>query len=812
MSGPFGSSQWMYNSGEDYAVGNSLRMNNPDSAHLARSIDTASNRRTFTISLWAKRAGLYNSMQLMGARSGSSFSLFYFSNHRFLFYSNDSNGEFQAATSALHRDTSAWMHVVLAVDTTQGTQSNRVKIYVNGVQRSLSSSNYPENFDTYINSTLEQQIGRQSTGADHYDGYLAEMHFVDGAALAPTSFGEFGIYGEWKPIDCKDDLTYGTHGFYLDFASSGVGTASSSTVGADRSGNDNHWTSTNVAATDQMLDSCTNNFSTINTNWNDAGAIELTEGNMRFTPTTNDTNCFGRCTHPVSSGKWYAEMLITENGAGQSSSLAFLKSTTIGDVGTGYGFQIQFNASNTQIKKIVAGTTTTINTSFADGSIAMLAFDLDNGKVWVGYNGTWYNNNNASTTWDASNHDGASVPAGMYVPAIQAYKDGSSAFNTSTVNFGQDSSFAGAKTAGANADGNGIGDFFYAPPSGFLALCTKNLPTPVIVPSQHFHSVTYTGNGSDSKAIAVNFQPDFTWIKNRSAADSHQIFDAIRGVTKTMHSDTTGAETTNADTLSAFTTTGFTIDDDDVVNTNNENYVAWNWKANGTGSSNTNGSINSTVSVNTDAGFSIVSYTGTGSNATVGHGLSLTPEIIIVKNRITTDEPWFVYSNADPTDFLRLNETDATADNATIWNDTAPTSSVFSIGDNTGINGSSQAHIAYCFRSVDGYSKFGSYTGNGAADGAFIYTGFRPGLVIAHRTDTADNWVIRDSVRSPDNPVNESLYSNVANVEYTGDDLLIDMTADGFKVRNTDAASNADGGTYIYLAWAETPFKYANAR
>jgi hypothetical protein len=811
MSGPFGSSQWMYNAGSDYEIANSLRMNNPDSAHLARSISTASNRRTFTISLWAKRAGLYNSLQLMGARSGSSFSLFYFSNHRFLFYSNDSNGEFQAATNALHRDTSAWYHVVCAVDTTQGTQSNRVKIYVNGVQQSLSDNNYPENFDTYINSTLEQQIGRQSTGADHYDGYLAEMHFVDGAALAPTAFGEFGTYDEWKPIDCKDDLTYGTHGFYLDFASSGVGTASSSTVGADRSGNDNHWTSTNVAATDQMIDTPTNNFATMSPIDKEANTT-LSEGSLKVRSAATGASNDVRGTMQL-HGKVYYEVIVGAVG---------------GDIGTNFGFcsnldridalvaasRNGFYYNGSDMRKFVDGSVTVISTGNAAvaGDVIGLAIDMDDGEFSIFRNNTALLEDQAFTnTYNMS-------------PLAQVYRNDGT--DTGWVfNFGQDSSFAGAKTAQGNTDGNGEGDFFYEPPSGYLALCTNNLPEPAVVPREHFNTVLWTGNAADgsgaqTQAVSgVGFQPDFVWIKQRSHAAKNHLTDSVRGVRQRIVSGTNEVEGDMGagNGLYQFASDGFTVGAFAYgTNDTGKTYVGWNWKA-GSGNTAFSESGNNpagTHNANVAAGFSIVSYVGTGAAGTVSHGLSAAPEWILVKNRDATDD-WAVYYG-DNTNYLELNTSDQEADSATYWNDTSPTASVFTVNTAHNVNADGENYIAYCFHSVEGFSRIGTYTPNNSTAGLFNYTGFRPQFLISTGASFAASWAITDNKREPGNPFGEEvLFPNQSNAEtnYSGGGL--DFVSNGFNIRSTgtNGTHNGNGttGTFIYMAFAEAPFKYGNA-
>ena len=380
-------------------------------------------------------------------------------------------------------------------------------------------------------------------------------------------------------------------------------------------------------------------------------------------------------------------------------------------------------------------------------------------------------------------------------------------------NFGQDSSFAGNKTAQGNADGRGIGDFYYEPPTGFLALCTQNLPEPTVVPSEHFNTVLYTGDaGNLAQSITgVGFQPDLLWIKSRVTGYGHALQDVVRGATSRLQSNTTGAEATSATYVTSFDTDGFSVSTDYGQNAPNEPYASWNWKANGAGVSNTNGTITSTVSANVDAGFSIVSYTGTGVVATVGHGLSSAPELIHVKERNSTSG-WITYNKTIlATKYLSLSSTMAAAANTSVWNNTTPTSTVFSLGTNLATNESARPIIAYCFHSVEGYSKVGSYTGNGSADGTFVHCGFRPAYVMVKGSSVAgSSWIVIDSTRDSYNVASQYLHPNLSNAE--GSTPLLDFTSNGFKWRYSGASGNTSGGTYIFLAFAENPFKYTNAR
>jgi hypothetical protein len=338
---------------------------------------------------------------------------------------------------------------------------------------------------------------------------------------------------------------------------------------------------------------------------------------------------------------------------------------------------------------------------------------------------------------------------------------------------------------------------------------------PIINGSKVMQAVLYTGTGA-TQTIAVGFQPDLVWVKSRSAATSHKLTDSVRGATKALISNSTGAETTDTNGITAFTSNGFTLGSDSVYNTNGATYVAWCWQAGqGSTSSNTNGTITSTVSVNASAGFSVVTYTGTGTNgATVGHGLGVTPSMMVFKRRNTTSD-WATYhSSIGNTGVVFLNLTSATTTTANAWNNTSPTSSVFSLGVGTDVNGSGSTYVAYCWTPIAGFSAFGSYTGNGSTDGPFVYTGFRPKFVMV-KCSSSDlsggaHWVIEDSSRSTYNAADAILYANLSNAEGSGEP--VDFLSNGFKIRNTVARWNSSGATFIYMAFAESPFRNSLAR
>jgi hypothetical protein len=344
--------------------------------------------------------------------------------------------------------------------------------------------------------------------------------------------------------------------------------------------------------------------------------------------------------------------------------------------------------------------------------------------------------------------------------------------------------------------------------------------TTIDKPDDYFNTKLYTGTGATQSITGVNFQPDWVWIKERSAsASDHNLSDAVRGAGKALFSNTTGAEydygTGTGGNLRSFDSDGFSLGTASQTNDNGTTFVSWNWLANGAGVSNTAGDITSTVSASTTSGFSIVSYTGNGTGgATVGHGLGVTPKMIIIKGRGTTYN-WVVGHNSLSTNwgkYLTLSTTDAVETATNVFNDTAPTSLLFSIGTALGVNTSSSTYIAYCFAEKKGFSKFGSYTGNGSTNGTFVYTGMRPAFVMIKRTDTTGNWDMYDNKRNDDVPaganyIDRLLYANANDAEVdTGGAYFLDFLSNGFKLRGTGADINASGGTYIYMAFAENPF------
>jgi hypothetical protein len=467
--------------------------------------------------------------------------------------------------------------------------------------------------------------------------------------------------------------------------------------------------------------------------------------------------------------------------------------------GAGGGDVYTLNSANTSFRQ-----------TFSDGDIVGVA--IKGGKLWFAKNNTYINSG------DPAGNSGEAITGatGTLTPIWYVAGGGT---NTQYFNFGQDSTFGGAITAGGNADANGFGDFKYAPPTGFLALCSANLPISAdIDPAQtdddysgkNFNALAYTGTGSSNAVTGLGFQPDLVWIKNRSGTQGPKLTDSSRGVTKVLQSATTSSESTDSNGLTAFGSDGFTVGSDAGYNGSSNNIIAWCWRANGgTTASNSDGSITSTVQANQAAGFSIVTYTGTGSVATVGHGLGAVPKWIIVKNRDTARN-WACYhvsDNDSGTRAILLNT--GGVDDSNYWNGTQPTSSVYSVGTETEVNQSSNAMVAYCWADVEGFQKFGSYIGNGSADGPFVYLGFRPKLLVLKRTINTGFFNVFDGTRKTFNSsANPYLVWNNGDVEANG--VPIDFYSNGFKPRNTGSGVNQSGTTFIYMAWGDVPFKYNN--
>ena len=798
------------NSATGYTLNNSLRFRSSASAYLNRLPTVAGNRKTWTWSCWVKRGKLGVTQGIMGSAQGTSTSYFdtvYFDTNDKLycrFRIPGSGDKMYRVTTQTFRDTSAWYHLVFQYDTDGKTASpDNFKMYVNNELITSYATTYgtlTTDWESFWNGLYTQVMGRRSyTPAGTYlDGYMAEVNSVDGQALLPSDFGETDDNGTWVPK--KYTGTYGTNGFYLDFED----TSSVAALGTDSSGNGNTWTVNNVSLTagttyDSMkdvptlTDEDTANFATRNP-LAYSPSMTFSNGNL----TTNGTlaSWYGAAsTIFVNSGKWYWETTITVKGTYIQIGAAeedWLPNSSVALQSNAYGYY-SYNGN-----AVRDGASTAYGTTYTTGDVIGVALDYDNGAIWFSKNGTWQN----SAT----------------ISEVQAGTTTNAAFTGVTESLTPANCQYGTATQNHNY---GQRAFAYTQPTGFKKLNTFNLPDSAIEDgSTNFKPVLYTGNASTQSITGLDFSPNLTWIKVRNSASYEQMwFDSVRGVTKYIRSNTTAAEGTVASTLTSFDSNGFSLGNNNDVNGSGFPIIAWNWKANGAGVSNGDGSITSTVSANPTAGFSVVTYGGNSTaGATVGHGLGIVPDMVIVKNRTGSSgfQNWGVYhSSLLNTQAVFLNTTTAVTANTTYWNNTTPTASVFSLGytGTDGWNITGQNFVAYCFADVEGYSKFGSYTGNGSADGTFIYTGFKPKMVIIKTTSAAFDWVILDTERNPENLVHDVLYPSLANAEADATTYAsFDAVANGFKLRNTHQYTNYNNYNYLYMAFAENPFKNSTAR
>ena len=726
-----------------------------------------------TLSLWVKRGKLGVQQELVRfGTTGTLFSgLFFSASDTLNFVRLNSTYQGFIQPTKVFKDPNAWIHIVVGWDTTQATAADRVKLYINGIQETvLTSATYPtQNLDMYWFTAGTHNIGRYPVGGNYFDGYMAEFHAVDGTMLTASDFGQFDGNYYWTPKDYTG--SYGTNGWHLDFEDFSAVTAAA--IGKDVSGLGNNFTPYNFNLTtpantntswDSMVDvpTLTNtdvaNFAVLSPFDKDTGNT-VSNGNLQVVTSTTGQG-FQRASLFARTGKWYWEVLVSSNTGNSAIGVAgenTLANTTnyIGATSDSYSYV----ASNGN--KYTNGVNLSYGATYTTNDVIGVALDLDIGTLEFFKNGV-------------SQGTAYSGLSGVFAPAISDVSGSLS--STFIVNFGQ----RPFKYSNYGTD---------RPAATFKSLNSFNI-------------AEVTGDLES---------PDFVWIKSRSAATGHALFNSVTGVGKYLSSNATTAETTDVNSLIQFNKNGFLLGNAAIVNTSAATYAASAWKAGNTTVTNTDGSISAQVKANQINGFSIVTYTGTGTNgATVGHGLGVAPKMIIVKGRAAALS-WQVYhASLSANGGVYLDAINGYGASAVFWNNTAPTSSVFSLGTATQVNRNADTYVAYCFSEIAGFSKFGSYTGNGLADGPFIYTGFKPRWILLKRTDTTGNWTIQDTSRTPNNASQSVLYPNVVNAEASSNTM--DLLSNGFKFRSTSVEQNGGGATYIYAAFAENPFKYSLAR
>jgi hypothetical protein len=783
-----------------YDINNSLRFRSSASAYLSRTPTSAGNRQKFTLSVWIKLGELGTNKILLSSNTTAQQFRIYTDNT--IGFGNSGVANYQS--TGVLRDPSAWYHIVCKVDTTLA--SGKVVIYVNNTIYLTTDGGLSLNANTQFNNTVAHYIGRdtESPNAMFFDGYMAEYNFIDGQALTPSSFGETDTTtGSWKPKAYTS--TYGTNGFYLKFSDIATTSGSNAGLGKDFSGNANYWTTNNISVTagttyDAMIDSPTltsatvANYAVLNPLKMPAPAsVSYTNGNLSVS-VGNGNQTPALVTIYPSSGKWYWEVIWT------SGSFARIGVQNTNVASTDFaadtaGWRWESNTGN-----IYNGSTLATVSTYATGDVLGFCLDLDAGKFYVSKNGTWQNS------------------------AVPESGTGAVATNIPTSTLMSPAVATGSLTS-VFAFNAGQRPFSYTPPSGFNRLNTYNLPDSTIVKGNSYMDValrtgTGTADGQSQVISSLAFTPDLVWNKARSNAFNHNLVDSVRGNDKILFSNLTDAETSvgTTGTQLQITTNGFTAiqrTSYQAVNQNGVTYVNWMWLA-GAGSTSsgtgTGGITSVTQSVNTTAGFSIVTYTGSGSNGTVTHGLGVAPKMIIIKARGAAVNWTSYHEPLGNTAGLHLNTTGGSDVNSGFFNNTSPTSTTFSIGAGSTVNTSSGTYVAYCWAEIAGFSAFGSYTGNGSTNGPFVYTGFRPKFVLIKRTDSTSNWYLFDTARDTYNVMKDELLPNSSNAE-ADNSRWIDALSNGFKIRNDNASQiNASGATMIYMAFAENPFKNANAR
>ena len=752
-------------------------------------------RTTWTCSFWVKRsASLSASNIILDMQNGASDT----ATQRMYFYSDDTFRLEGYASSWFYttqkfRDTTAWYHIVVQQDTTAGTAADRHRLWVNGVELTAANGGITQvTPGASANTGFGTALAHATFGnaGSYLYGYVSDFYMLDGVTATASDFGEFNAEGHWIPKAYSG--SYGTGGWHWDFT---VAPGTGNGAHTDASGNGNHGSDVSgFASTDQRTDTPTNNCATMNAlDQATTAATTFNDGALKVSGPSTGWRTQG-ATMWANKGKWYFEAEVTGYAVEDQVVLGWCMANHAMNTypgGDNFGWGVNWNSSNTNINLQYGASatpmTTTGNLSTTD--VIMCAIDIDNELIWFGVNGTWFDMDGAGTGVPSTGTNGHTISGASDLPGRPC----GGTYTASDI-----------LTFRFNAD-----DLSYTPPTGFNTFQVSALSDGeyATIPkgSDYFDILTYTGDGTaigsgGQPVTGLDFSPDLVWIKNRDAADDHNLFDTVRGATNRLYSNLADAESSVAESLASFDSGGFTVGSNVQVNTSSENYVAWCWKK------------------AIKAGFNISEHVGTGAAVTGAHGLGVAPDAHMTKNRDTGANNWGNYfattlnsssvQVTDPeTDYLLLSLTNALTDTAAAWNDTAPDATSVTYG--TSFSVSADNYIDYAWEEVPGFSRFGAYVGNGNADGPFVWCGFRPRLIITKRTDSTGDWYMYDSERDSTNPNDTLLRADTTGVETNSND--IDFLANGFKFRTTVAASNASGGEYIFLAFAEHPFKYARA-
>ena len=785
-------------------IGNSIWLNGSDD-YLTKTPSSAGNRTRWTLAWWFQLNKVSTEMVFFSANTSTNeFRIAFEATGQLMV--QDDNASMNMLTSALLRDV-GWYHCIVSYDSNESSASDRVKVYINGTQQTLTAGSAAEpssGGETFWNNNQANEIGRRSrTTSVYMNAYMTQVCFLDADSIqngdvAVSDFLDtftFGTNGS-QFIPKKDSeiaalaSAAGTNSFCLDFAdSSGTNAVN---LGNDISTKNNDYTPTNMSSANQSGNTPSNLYPVINIIDHSNNTLPTTsEGNLRSAGPGASRACM-RTTIPIpTTGKWYWE---AKWNSVASARIGFAESNSrllsnCGESALSWGIQNDGKLVNNNSEGSALF-------SWSTNDIIAMAYDADNSKFWFGRiasgttSVTWASSGNPET---GANATVTSVPT-QITPALDTNTGDVSLF------FPEEDWTLSSKL------------------SDFKEINSANLTTPEDQGIDYFNAVKYTGNGtaigSGGNAVTgAGFKPDWVWLKNRSAGDDHALYDIVRGVTKQLESNTGAAESTESEGLTTFGSDGFTVGSLDQVNTNTENFISWNWLgSNTTSTTSPAGTIASTSSVASAGHFSVGTYTGQTDAGTVGHGLGGVAEMVIVWDKAFTNSIAVyhvgVASDAE-TDYLLLNQKDAANDLATFWNDTAPNSEVFSVGTGNNTNGDGRAKSFLAFRSVPGVCKVGSYTGDGGSTAPpYVYLGFRPRFIMFKNATVARDWVITDTVRSPINPAELFLFPNEEEAEAargpaSGSDYDIDLLADGFRPITGDSALNGTGNTIVYMAMAD---------
>jgi hypothetical protein len=816
-----------------HQIANSVRIPAPSSTsssngRLTKTFGTVDSSVHWTLNFWIKRAALGGTNPVGGVRpldiftprSGTSGSvlneMFFGSSASYgagdaFVITNTNTGAYVLSTDNLFRDTSAWYNFHIQADLDNGTASERIKIFVNGTEVSYNVDNRGS-----FTSLAGFTAGAWTIGDYYGYGYpiqssFAQWAYVDGYTHPPTDFAE-SKNGVWIPKDLSSGITWGSAGHLLMFQDS-------SALGDDTSGKGNDWTTANLATHDSMKDTPTfgssngGNFATLGPLWNNPSEVTLSEGNLRFTASTSGIGAMSNWAVPA-SGKWYWEVNYSDQYSSATNFLVGIAYAKTSLTAVETADQIVYYSEN-GMKIVESVRTAGYGVAFDSPSgdaVVGVAVDRVNNTLNFSYNGSWQG------TIDIS---------GLSSNEFFPYTGFSGVNGTQgcTYNFGQDGTFAGNFTAQGNTDDTGYGDFKYAVPTGFLAMCAGNLPVADEVdpaqtdddyPKKLFSPIIYTGNGGTLAVTGLGFKPDYVSIRRRNAGNTPPLYDSSRGNTKLLTTTATAAEYDQSATpgLSAFGTDGFTVEQPNTgdygTNRSTALMVAWCQRANGgTTSTNSAGSLSVTQQVDPSGSFSISTYNGDGGTDTIGHGLSSAPTLVWIK-QLNGANNWAVYAKgAGATKYAYL-DTDAAFGTAAMWQNTTPSNSLVYLGDNNEVNHSGRTYVAYCFADTEGFFKSSSYVGNGNSNGPFVYTGFKPSVVYVKLVASAGDWWVEDTARDTYNPATKYLAWNKSDAEASG--INIDFLSNGFKIRTTSGDFNSNAATIVYGAWAENSFKYSLAR